>query len=433
MKRILVIVLLALISINVMAQKGYKPTEENLENREWFRNAKFGLFVHWGIYSVLGDGEWVMEQQRIDKHTYEKVASFFNPVEFDPKEWVQMIKDAGMKYITITTRHHDGFSMFHTKESDWNIIDKTPYKKDIIKMITDECHKEGIKIFFYYSLVDWYHEDYYPRGATGHYSGRGDKGDWNKYIEFMKAQLTELLTNYGEIAGIWFDGLWDKEDADWKIDEIYELIHRLQPQCMIGNNHHHAPNEGEDFQMFEKDLPGQNKSGFSKDTEISKLPLETCETINNSWGFNLRDKNYKSVKTIVDYLVKAAGNDANLLLNVGPMPNGRIQKEFVDTLRSVGKWLQKYGETIYDTRKGPIEPHSWGVSTQKGNRIFIHLLAPEDEVIFLPYSGRDIKHIKLFDSNRSLDYIQNKLGVLIKIAKDDFQPYDTILVIETND
>jgi alpha-L-fucosidase len=428
----IVLLLLTILPSAVFMQADYTPTRENMENRNWFRNAKFGLFVHWGIYSVLGDGEWVMEQQRIDKQTYEKVASFFNPTEFDPKEWVRLIKDAGMKYITITTRHHDGFSMFHTKQSDWNIVDKTPYKKDIIKMIADECHKEGIKIFFYYSLVDWYHEDYYPRGATGHYSGRNNNGDWNKYIEFMKAQLTELLTNYGEIAGVWFDGLWDKKDADWKINEIYELIHKLQPQCLIGNNHHHAPIEGEDFQMFEKDLPGQNKSGFSKDVQVSKLPLETCETINNSWGFNLRDKNYKSVKTIVNYLVRAAGNDANFLLNVGPMPNGKIQKEFADTLRRVGKWLRKYGETIYGTRKGPVEPHSWGVSTQKGNKIYLHILAPEDDVLYVPYTG-DVRNVKLFESYRPLDYIRNDLGILIKLDKDDFNHTDTIVVIETKE
>ena len=207
------------------AQSAYAPAPENLKAREWFQDAKFGLFVHWGVYSVLGDGEWVMNNQKIPVADYEKLPALFNPEQFDAAEWVAMVKAAGMKYITITSKHHDGFAMFDSKVTDWDIVDRTPYRKDVLKPLADECRKQGIKLFFYYSQLDWHHPDYYPRGRTGNDAGRPDAGDWNKYIDYMDAQLTELLTNYGEIGGIWFDGWWDRPDADWRLEETYALIH----------------------------------------------------------------------------------------------------------------------------------------------------------------------------------------------------------------
>ncbi len=415
-------------ALKISAQN-YKPTAQNLEARKWFEDAKFGLFIHWGVYSTLANGEWVMHTQKIAKKDYEKLPAFFNPTEFNAKEWVSMAKAAGMKYITITTRHHDGFSMYNTNQSDWNIIKLTPYKKDPIKSLADECHAQGIKLFFYYSLLDWYRDDYFPLGNTGQFSGRPDKGDWNNYLNFMNAQLTELLTNYGEVAGIWFDGFWDKKDSDWKLNETYELIHKLQPQCLIGNNHHEAIKEGEDFQMFEKDLPGANTAGFNKESVIGSLPLETCETMNNSWGFNLKDDKYKSAKDIIHYLVKAAGNNANLLVNVGPMSNGKIQPEFIDTLQKIGKWLAKYGETIYGTKAGPIAPRSWGVTTQKNNKIYVHLLNPEDNALLLQGISQKIKSISIYGTSSKLKFQQDNLGITVMIPKI-LQDYDTILVLE---
>jgi alpha-L-fucosidase len=291
---------------------------------------------------------------------YNKLIHFFNPSDFDPVKWVATAKAGGMKYITFITRHHDGFSNWDTKQSDWKITN-TKWGKDALRLLSDECHKQGIKLFLYYSLLDWYRPDYqYETGRTGQGTGRTAKSDWNSYINFMKAQLTELLTNYGEISGIWFDGHWDqtKEEGsadrssrvDWKYDEIYGLIHKLQPQCLIGNNHHLSPFDGEDFQMFERDLPGENKSGLSFQKAAEDRPVETCETLNDSWGFNITDRNYKTPKAVVHYLVNAAGRDANFLLNIGPMPNGDISQQFVDTLKDVGNWLAKYGESVYGTR-----------------------------------------------------------------------------------
>lgn len=421
------ICLMLLTFITVNAQS-YKPTSSNLAAREWFQDAKFGLFVHWGVYSVLGDGEWVMNSQNISKKNYEKLPPLFNPIGFNAKELVSIVKASGMKYITITSRHHDGFSMFNTKQSDWNIVERTPYKKDPLKELANECHVQGIKLFFYYSLLDWYHNDYYPLGRTGKAAGRPDGGDWNKYLAFMNAQLTELLTNYGEISGIWFDGWWDKKDANWELRKTYDLIHSLQPQCLVGNNHHQQVNDGEDFQMFEKDLPGANKSGFGAEAKIGHLPLETCETMNNSWGFNFSDNKYKSTEQLVHYLVKAAGNNANFLLNVGPMSNGKIQTEFLDSLQKVGNWLSKYGETIYGTRGGPILPKSWGVSTQKESKIFLHILNPEDKNLLITGFKGKVNKIEVFGRNEKLQFKQDTYGLTIELPKT-LDRYDTVLVV----
>ncbi|MBO3767903.1 MAG: alpha-L-fucosidase, partial [Candidatus Brockarchaeota archaeon] len=199
--------------------------------------------------------------------------------------------------------------------------------------------KEGLKVFFYYSLLDWHHPDYYPLGMTGQYSGRPEGGNWEKYLEYYHGQVKELCTNYGEIGGLWFDGWWDKPNANWKLNELYETIHDLQPSALIGNNHHVDPFYGEDFQIFEQDIPGENTAGFNK-ANVSNLPLETCLTMNNSWGYNSSDKNYKSLDTIKEYFNKAWSKGANLLLNVGPLPNGKLVPEQVEILQKIGTWMR---------------------------------------------------------------------------------------------
>lgn len=384
MKKIFVLQFaIILCTISFAQNKTYTPTAENLKAREWFQNAKFGLFIHWGPFSIPGDGEWVMNQRNITVKNYTRLMDFFNPIEFKAQQWVKMAKDAGMEYITLITRHHDGFSMWDTKQSDFNIM-HSPYHKDIVKAMADECHKQGVKLFVYYSLLDWRRDDYsWTTGNTGKGTGRTVQGDWNHYIQFMKNQLTELLTNYGEIGGVWFDGYWDQLDndnhdnptprVDWHFREIYDLIHKLQPQCLVGNNHHITPLPGEDFQMFEKDLPGGNTTGFGG-ASVSPLPLETCETINNSWGFNITDTTYKTHKQLIDYLVRANGYGANFLLNIGPMPNGDIQPEFKERLAFMGSWLKTYGESIYNTKGGYMRPQSWGCITQKAGKMYVHVL-----------------------------------------------------------
>ncbi len=385
--------------------------------RKNFQDMKYGMFIHWGASSVLGAGEWVMNERKIRVKEYQRLINFFNPQDFDAKKWVGLAKASGMKYITFITRHHDGFSNWDTKQSDWKIT-KTPYGKDALKMLADECHAQGVKLFLYYSLLDWFRNDYpHETGRTGQSSGRVGKGDYASYLKFMKAQLTELLTQYGEIFGIWFDGHWDQTNPegssdrasriDWKYDEIYGLIHKLQPGCMIGNNHHMTPFPGEDFQMFERDLPGENKSGLSFQTASSSVPLETCETLNGSWGFNITDIKYKGPKEVIHYLVNAAGRNANLLLNIGPMPDGNIQQEFVDTLRTVGQWLQVNGETIYGTRGGFLSPQKWGVATKKDKRIFLHVLnAPSDGQLIIENADEKIVKAINYQSKKPIKFNQ---------------------------
>jgi alpha-L-fucosidase len=427
-------ILLILFSVHLlpaMAQEKYQPTPENMKSREWFQDAKFGLFIHWGVYSVLGDGEWVMNQQQIPVKTYEKIPSFFNPTQFNPVEWVQMAKDAGMKYITITSKHHDGFAMYDSKVSNYDIVESTPYGKDVLKMLADECRKQGIKLFFYHSQLDWHHPDYFPRGFTGgSWTGREEKGDMNKYLDYMDTQLAELLTNYGDVAGIWFDGMWDKKDADWRIEKTYKLIHQLQPAALVGSNHHRAPYEGEDFQMFEKDLPGHNTTGFSPEQKIGDLPKETCETINNSWGFNLKDERNKSRKELIQYLVKSAGYGANFLLNVGPMPNGKIQPEHTELLKQMGDWTKVYGETVYGTRGGPLSAREWGVMTQKGNKIYMHILNWQDETLTLPKLGKKVVSAKLFLDKSAVKFMENEFGLSIQVPKAKMNDVDTVVELE---
>lgn len=426
-----------------MAQSsGYVPTKENLEARSDFQNRRFGMFIHWGASSLLGDGEWVMNNRNIKVKDYARLGQVFDPVHFDAKKWVATAKNAGMKYITFITRHHDSFSNWDTKATDWKITN-TPYGKDVLKMLADECHQQGIKLFVYYSLVDWFRDDYpHETGRTGKGTGRTGKGDYAHYLQFMKDQLTELLTNYGEIAGVWFDGHWDQtapegsgnrdSRIDWKYDEIYSLIHRLQPQCLIGNNHHLTPFPGEDFQMFERDLPGENHSGLSFQKPSESMPVETCETLNGSWGFNITDRNYKSVKKVVNLLVNAAGRDANLLLNIGPLPDGSIQTEFSDTLAAVGNWLSKYGETVYGTRGKVIPPQPWGVVTAKDKILNVHVLsAPQQPYVFVPSIGKKVVKATLLNTNKPISFKQQPEGIFIYLNNQALDDIDTIIRLET--
>ncbi|TYA84349.1 alpha-L-fucosidase [Seonamhaeicola marinus] len=430
MKKSILLILVAFMGFKNYSQGDYIPTASNLEARQWFEDAKFGLFIHWGVYSILGDGEWVMQKQNISKDAYEMLPDFFNPIEFNAEEWVQMAKSAGMKYITITSRHHDGFSMFDSNATDYTIVKRTPYKKDVLKELAEACKKEGIKLFFYYSLLDWNRDDYFPRGRTGTGIMGRKQGKWDSYINFMKAQLTELLTNYGDIGGIWFDGDWDKKTANWHYDEIYKLIHDLQPQCLIGNNHHEAVKKGEDFQMFEKDLPGKSTQNFaSKAEDIGNLPKEVCETINGSWGFNLQDRRHKSKKELIQYLINAAGYGSNLLLNVGPMPNGKIQPKHVQSLLEIGDWLKIHGQTIYGTKAGPIPPNTERVSTQKGNTVYLHWLNNQKNIIFIPRFDKKINSIKLFGSNQKLKFKKDDYGLTLKLPESSLDPIDTIIEI----
>ena len=344
----------------------YVPTPENLAARQAFADSKLGIFLHWGIYSMFAQGEWYLQNVEMSKHEYAKVADAFYPHRFNAKEWVSAIKASGAKYICFTTRHHDSFSMWDTQQSDFNIVDATPFGRD-----------------------------------------------WPAYYDFMNKQLVELLTNYGEIGAIWFDGWWDHEEDttpfDWQLKQQYAMIHHLQPSCLVGNNHHQVPFEGEDIQIFERDIPGQNTAGLSGQ-DISKLPLETCQTMNGMWGYKLVDQNYKSTETLIRYLVGTAGKGANLLLNVGPQPNGELPKTAIERMKEMGEWLGQYGDAVYGTTAGDVAPQEWGVTTRKGDRLFVHIMDLKSTSLKLPLTCK-VKQAQVFGTHDAVKFVQKDGGI----------------------
>ena len=343
------------------AQKNYKPTKENLAAREKFRDRGFGIFLHWGLYSIFGQGEWYMTNANLNRDEYSKVAGAFYPAQFDAAKWVAAIKASGAGYLTITSRHHEGFSMWDTKQSDYNIIKSTPFKRDI---------------------------------------------------------LAELVRDYNAEA-IWFDGEWDQDinpGFQWNFDKMYAGIHKINPACLIGNNHHGEVHPGEDFQMFERDVPGANTAGLSGQA-ISKLPIETCQTMNGMWGYKIIDQTYKSDTTLIRLLVQTAGRNANLLLNIGPEATGALPATAIDRLEKIGKWMKTYGKTVKDgVREGIIPPQEWGVSTQKGKTIYLHILDWKSRMLSLPLTEK-VKSVVAYDTRRPIPFQQTKLGLTLSFDK----------------
>ena len=434
MRKSLSIFLLCLLSLAGRSQENYVPAPENLEARKEFQDNKFGIFLHWGIYSMLAQGEWVMTNQNLNHLEYRKLASGFYPSKFNAAEWVAAIKASGAKYICFTSRHHDGFSMWDTKFSDYNIVKATPFQRDVLKELSEECKKQGIKLHLYYSHLDWDRDDYYPLGRTGRGTGRTTHGEWKTYYQFMNNQLSELITNY-DPSVIWFDGWWDQDqnpEFDWQLPEQYAMIHKLKPSILIGNNHHQIPFAGEDIQIFERDLPGENKAGLSGQN-ISPLPLETCQTMNGMWGYKIVDQNYKSVKKLVQYLVEAAGRNANLLMNIGPQPNGELPAVAIDRLKAIGDWMNVYGETIYGSRGGDVTPRDWGVTTRKGNKLYVHILNLKDKGLFLPLTTAKVKNAVVFKDKKPVKFRQDKNGVLLELAEDPSADIDYVVELTLKD
>ncbi len=374
----------------------YVPAPENLEARKQFEGFRFGIFLHWGIYSEFAQGEWYLNTGKLNKDEYAKAASCFYPIRFNAQEWVRAIRESGARYITFTSRHHDGFSMFKTAENRYNIVDATPFKRDVLQELADACHEQGIRLHLYYSILDWIREDY-PIGRTGRFTGRTLKPNYDTYFTFMKNQVRELLTRYRDVEGIWLDGYWDHDEDsvpfNWRMEEFYRYIHSIKPACLIGNNHHITPLEGEDFQMFERDLPGENKSGLSGQ-DISQLPLEMCQTMNGMWGYKVADQNYKSAEELIELIVRAAAKGSNLLLNIGPQPNGELPQLALDRLKSIGAWMNRNGRSVYNTQPASMPEQSWGVATQNGKSIFLHVLQRESVIeVPLPKRPRAVLHI----------------------------------------
>ncbi len=437
MKKIMAAAIAATLTAGIPASAStpdsYVPSPEIVTAQQEFADNGFGIFLHWGIYSLFGQGEWYLNYGA-SAEEYAKSAKAFYPADFNAAEWVKAFKDAGAKYITFTTRHHDGFSMFATRQSDYNIVDATPFKRDILKELADECEKQGLKLHLYYSHIDWTRPDY-PSGRTGLKTGRDTTlRDWPSYYKFMNNQLTELLTNYGKIGAIWFDGKWDHDQDstsfDWQLPEQYALIHRLQPGTLIANNHHETPYPGEDFQIFERDLPGQNEHGLSGQ-DVSQLPLETCATMNGMWGYKIMDQNYKSVPELIELLVNARGKGANLLLNIGPQPTGALPAAALDRLKGMGEWLRANGETVYGVRAADFPAQSWGTATRKGDKLYLHVFRPEGNEITVP-TALKIKSAKEFATKSTLKHSRLKeRGVKITLPEIPQGTIDYIIELET--
>lgn len=429
MKRFFLLVALLCMTGAPLRAENYKPTPENLQSRRQFSEDRFGIFIHWGLYSTFAQGEWYLQNGPLRREEYAKAANAFYPHDFDAKAWAKVFKKAGARYITFTTRHHDGFSMWNTQQSDYNIM-HTPYGKDIVAQLAEACRENNLSLHLYYSHIDWMRDDY-PMGRTGRGVGKDTaKADWPHYFAFMNRQLTELLTQYGPVRAIWFDGWWDQDQAkpafDWQLPEQYALIHRLQPACLVGNNHHQQPNEGEDLQFFERDVPGENKAGLSGQA-IGRLPLETCETMNGMWGYKVADQNYKSADQLIQLLVRTASKGANLLLNVGPQPDGNLPAAAVERLEAMGEWLQVNGESIYGTAAGSLGDGKNVVSTRRGTKVYVHILDASIKMLDLPCSDQVKKVYRLGEGTPlSFKYGRKRLS----FAAADEQVPDRIYVVE---
>lgn len=426
------------------AAQHYVPTPENLAQRADFQQHRLGIFLHWGIYATYAQGEWYLQTAGLNKDDYAVAAQSFNPVKFDAAAWARAFKEAGAGYVTLTSRHHDGFSMFRTAATDYDIIDATPYGRDIVAELAAACEAEGLRYHLYYSTLDWIREDY-PQGSSGLKTGRkGDRQDYNHYFEFMKTQVRELITQYPNLGALWFDGIWDHDedpDFDWRMPEFYAYIHSLKPELLIGNNHHKTPFEGEDFQMFERDLPGENTAGYSAGQGISSLPLEMCQTMNSSWGYRIEDPWYKSVKELVQLLVRASAKGSNLLLNIGPQANGELPHQALDRLAGIGAWMRDHAVAVDGTTATAIPEQAWGVTTRNAESLFLHILSPETlpqlgglckVVLPLPEGMKPARKgaVTLLVSGEKLDYEVSKDGFLtVAVPAAALEEIDTVVVV----
>ncbi len=422
----------------VVTPANYTPTKENLEARAQFENGRLGIFLHWGIYSMFAQGEWYLNNGKLLDSEYVNAASGFYPSKFDASEWAKAFKEAGASYVTLTSRHHDGFSLFKTSTSDYNIVDGTPFKRDVVGELANACVDEGLRFHLYYSILDWHRPDY-PLGRTGLNTGRPkDRQDYDSYFNFMKVQVKELLTNY-PVGALWFDGYWDQNvnpTFNWRMPEFYEYIHSIKPDCLIGNNHHISPLPGEDFQMFEQDLPGENTAGLSGQA-IGRLPLEACITMNRAWGYNISDKNYKSLDEIIRLLVRSASKSSNLLLNIGPRPDGKLPVEALERLKGLGAWMKTYAPTINGTTSTSIPVQPWGVTTRTAGKIFLHILNPDalpsngnGRRLMLPFSEK-LASVTEFKSGKALTYKASKDGfVTIDVPATGLDTPDYVVTLE---
>jgi len=394
-------------------------TKEEMDKRmAWWREGKFGMFIHWGLYAipagewkgkkVSGIGEWIMHRAQIPKEEYAPLQKQFNPVKFDAEQWVGIAKRAGMKYIVITSKHHDGFCLFDSKLTDYDIMG-TPYQRDVLKALADECHKQGIKICWYHSIMDWYHPD-----AKGK--------DFPKYVEHMRGQLKELLTNYGKIGVLWFDGEWIGEWTEEQGRELEKYIRGLQPDLIVNNRVGKRKRSPGDFGTPEQHIPATGMPGWD---------WETCMTMNNTWGFKKDDHNWKSTQDLIRKLVDIVSKGGNFLLNVGPTAEGLIPQPSVERLAEIGRWMDVNGQSIYGTTASPFARLAWGRCTKKPGLLFLHVFDwPADGKLVVPGLENEVGRAYLLaDANRALEVTRAGERIVIDLPQKAPDPIDTVVVL----
>jgi len=347
-----------------------------------YQQQRFGMSIHWGVCSVLADGENIMESRDLTLADYEKLPQFFNPAKFDAAKWVSLAKAAGMQYITFTAKGRDGFAMWNSETSDFNVVDRTPLARDITKDLVDACHRLHLSVFLEYSPRDLHHTWLVDPARQTTLDMTATKTTAS--LEFTKRQLSELFREFGRIDGIMLNGWWANAEADRDLQEIYSHIRDRQSNALIGNLARTTSTGAiENFHTYTNAIPPEKYMATSASLAYSSMPLEIRDTINHSSAYNLKDHQYKSPRELIHALVRAAGVDANFVLEVGPMPNGEIQPEFFERLQRVGMWMAKNSESIYSTRGGPIAPQPWGVTTHRNHKIYVHVLNPETTAIQL--------------------------------------------------
>ncbi len=349
------------------------------DRMDWWREARFGMFIHWGVYAVpagewggsTGHGEWIMETGKVPMDQYRQWRDQFNPTQFDADAWAAAAKQAGMKYLVITTKHHDGFALYDSAASDWDIM-STPFKRDIMKEIAEACRRQGLKIGWYHSIMDWSHPDWGQRRAWAVQSP--EPPDMDRFQEHLHKQVTELLTNYGKIDVLWFDGEWE---SPWTVERgrrLEALVRGLQPEIIINNRvgpgregMADASLEMGDFGTPEQNIPAEGVPG---------LDWESCMTMNANWGWNKNDQNWKSSVELIQNLSDIVSKGGNYLLNVGPEPTGIFPAQAVRRLEELGAWMAVNGEAVHGTTASPIGSFPWGRATQKGEKVYLHIWEP---------------------------------------------------------
>ena len=440
------ILMMALTLITLISVSGATAAEDD-SHMEWWRDARYGMFIHWGLYSIPGgewngedhgkeaggaSAEWLMHSLQIPGQEYrETLAPKFNPTEFDAAAWVAIAKAAGMKYMVITSKHHDGFCLFDTEATDYDVMDATPFKRDIIKELADECAKEGLKFGVYYSQTqDWYHRVLKaPRGKKGAKKGPTPGTLSNAdYLELVQKQLDELLTNYGEMSVLWFDtGGANLEEADRQGARVREL----QPNAVICSRLYsrRVPKEKQKYADFES-LPDRTiaKKRMTEDTE-------TCMTMRLNWGYDQDDDNWKSPKDIIERLVLSAARGVNFLLNVGPKPSGTLVPEEIERLAEVGEWMKLNGESIYGSNYAPVDfDFPWGAMTQKDQTVYLHVMKwNPDGITFNGLVGKPAKAYFLADAKRealAVTYDANGHITRIEVPAEAPDAKNTVIALE---